>query len=430
MRIDVASSAPPSSTRAFSFSLATVAMVAAALLIYVSGSFLVAELLGAKRLAQFVLIVPLSLVAAHYWVSKPGRLLDPLVGFVLVKLATELVFRGEIVWVLDALATLLAITVILSAPESSFRRGATVVVVLAGTFALMALVQGVSLFVWPDLGSYGLQLSEEGTPLNTISHPIAALGIFGEQQYTLFGQDVARLQSFAKEPSLNVVYFLLPASIAFLLGTRTTKFFGVVLVGFCVLSLSGSVYLSLGCAVAWWVVLRVVPMKYALIYGLPALLVLYLYVLRAFGLGPLFDAITFVARYGDFLNKGVSLTTRGNSADVSIDSALASPLGIAVHPDVPGPWLVNASLEAGWLGVLFLLVFLWKLATQLEILNRRTGPVSDARIGSLLLLGAMSTVMVFNDYQMSNYAGVVLLAFLYRLVLIRNEESDRIHADD
>jgi hypothetical protein len=410
--------------RGTSVSVATIASVAAALLVYVSGSFVVTQLIGLKRPLEALLIVPLAFASSYYWITQPRRLVDGLVGFVLLKTVVEAALRHEWIWILDDLATLLALTVILCAPPRSVELGARAVVAVAALFAAMGVVQWITLFLFPHLDMYALRVSDDDRLMNTVEHPIAVLGLFSEERYTLFGSAVPRLQSFAKEPSLNVLYFLLPACIGFILRSPAAVLASFGLVCFCVLSLSGSIFLSLGFAVIWWLILRIVSLRVAFLWGLPASMMLYLYVLRAFGLEPLFNAISFIARYGDFLNKGESLANRANSASVTFESALSQPFGSLTHPDLPGPWLINSSLEAGWLAVLLLIVFLAKLARQIEILNRRSTRFSSTRCGILLLLGTMATVVVFNDYQMSNYAGLILLGFTYRLAVLRNEHSE------
>jgi hypothetical protein len=406
-------------------SCATAAIFAAVLLVYVSGSFLVADLAGVKRELQVLLIAPLVLAAAYYWINRPARLLDPLVAFVIVKTVTEVFLRGEMIWILDSVAALLALTVIFAAPAASVRKGGDLLVRVVGAFALLALLQGVWLFLFPELGEYRLVLSDDGVIQSTVQHPIAVLGLFGDQQYTLFGQPVARLQSFAREPSLVVAYFLVPAALAFLRGSRPSTILGTVILAFCALSLSGSIYLSMAFAAIWWLMLFVLPLRMGLIVGLSGLTFLYLFVIRTIGLEPLVQGISFVARYGDFLNKGASLTNRTTSAAANLDTALALPFGSSTHPDLPGPWLVNSSLEAGWLGAALLLVFLLNLAGELRKLHRNTSRFDAAGVGAILLLGAMSTIVVFNDYQMSNYAGVVLLGLVYRFIQVRNDTTNR-----
>jgi hypothetical protein len=104
-----------------------------------------------------------------------------------------------------------------------------------------------------------------------------------------------------------------------------------------------------------------------------------------------------------------------------MDAALASPFGSATLSDLPGPWLVNSALAAGWLGSLLLVWFLARLGRQLDAFNSASPPRSARRLGCILLVGTVATVVVFNDYQMGNYSGLVLLAFIYRTVQLGNQ---------
>lgn len=404
---------------------ATVAVVAAALLIYVSGSFLVAEVFGVKRYLQLLLMLPIAVVASHYVLVRPRRLFNPLICFVIVKTAIEVALRGQWLYLLDDIATLLALTVLFAAPARSVHTGATLVVWLAGILSVMALVQWMLIFYDPQLGGYSLMVSDEGVIENTIKHPVALLGMSGYLQYSFLGHDVARMQSFATEPSLNVVYFMLPASLAFLLNSRASVRLGLIMLTFCMLSFSGSVYMTLAFSMLWWLLLWFVSIRFALLYGVLLALAAYLYVLKNVGVQSLLEGISYIAQYGDFLGKETSLTVRGGAALANADAALASPFGSASLSDMAGPWVVNATLEAGWLGALLLLIFLGRLGRQLELLNAEASSVSMTRFATLILLGAMTTVVVFNDYQMSRYAGLVLLAFILRTTLDRNQSDGK-----
>lgn len=400
-------------------SLDAIAVLAAALLIYVSGSFLLAEILGVKREAQALLLIPIAIAASYYLVSRPIRLLDPLIGFVILKTATEVILRGQWLYIFDNLATLFVLIVLRSAPPKSFARGAKFVVSLAGILALMGLLQWVLLLSDPQLGDYRLIVSDDGTIENAVKHPIALLGLFGEPQYSFLGQPVARLQSFAKEPSLNVVYFLIPASLAFLLNRRTPFIFGAIILIFSVLSTSGSVYLSLAFTAAWWMFLRVFTFRIVLLYGIPLSLAAYLLAIKYVGLEAMLNGIAYIAQYGDFMSKSISLVDRATGAVANMETVFSAPFGNRELSDIAGPWLVNAALAAGWLGAIFLLLFLSQIGREMERLNADSGAAT--RFGNLLLLGTMSTVFVFNDYQMSNYAGLVLLAFIHRTIQLRNQ---------
>ncbi len=402
-----------------SISLATIAVAASALLIYVSGAFQIATVLGFKHELQGVLVITIAAAGCCYMVSHPNRLLDPLILFSIVKLVTEIALRGQLSYILDGLAAILALTVLACAPARSLETGAKLVVVVAGILALMALAQWVMLMYDPSLSRYGILVSDDEIVLNRVEHPIALLGFIGSQNYSLLGLPVARMQSFAKEPSLNVVYFMLPATLAFLLNSRSSLLWGGAIMAFCVLSLSGSVFLTLAFTAVWWLLLHVTSVKFAVPYGMLILMAAFLLTVEYFGYQPLMDGITYISQFGDFFTKTVSLTSRTTGAVVHMDAALAAPFGSATISDLPGPWLVNSALAAGWLGVLLLVWFLIQLGRQLDVFHSKSAPLSAPWFGNLLLIGTLATVLVFNDYQMGNYSGLILLAFIYRIVLLK-----------
>jgi hypothetical protein len=401
-------------------SVTTIAVVASALLIYDSQAFMAAEMLGMKRESQALLIIPIAVVAAYFFVSTPARLLNPLIGFCIVKLATEIALRGQWSYILDSLAAIFALTVLICAPAKSFEAGAKFVVTLATIWALMALIQWVALAMYPGLIKYILVVSDEGVLENTVEHPVALLGIMSEQQYSFLGQPLGRMQSFAKEPSLNVIYFMLPATLGFLLKSRSTFLLGSTILAFCVLSLSGSVFLTLAFTAIWWLLLHITSIRFAMPIGMLILMGAFFVVVDYFGLEPLLNGIAYISQYGDFLTKTASLTDRSTGAVANLGAALAAPLGSATISDIPGPWLVNSALSGGWLGVIFLVWFLRRLGYQLDIYYSNSSLLSAGRFGSLLLVGVLATIIVFNDYQMGNYSGLILLAFIYRTIELKN----------
>ena len=415
------------STPRAAVSVTTFAIVASALLIYVSQAFLLSSILGIKRELQAILIIPIALAACYYIVSQPSRLAHPLIGFSMVKLGTELALRGQWSYILDSLASAFALVVLVCAPARSFEIGVKFLVRFAGILALMALVQWVMLFQDPTLAKFVIEVSDDGAMLNTIENPIALLALHGDLDYSLLGHQVVRMQSFGKEPSLNVLYFVLPACLAFLRNTRSTRLWGSIMLAFSVFSLSGSVFLSLGFSGIWFVLLRVTSIKFAVPWGMLVFMGAFLSAVKYFGLEPIMDAFTYIAQYGDYLNKGASLTDRTGGAVLNMGAALASPFGSSTPSDIPGPWLINSALAAGWLGVLCLVWFLSKLGQQLDVFYSNSRLVSGRALGSLLLLGAIAMVVVFNDYQMGNYSGLISLAFIYRTIQMGNQRDEANH---
>jgi hypothetical protein len=418
---------PPTSTAkplALGLSAGSLAVIAAAMLVYVSGSFVLAEALGIKRTLQGVLAVPTVVVASYYLAVRPQRMLNPLIGFIVLKTVAELAFRGSELDLFDDVASLFALIVISGAPRHVIMQGARTIMVLAGAFALMALGQWIALFLQPDLRDELLSIDDDGQVVGTVHHVVALLGLATGEQYTLLGHPVSRLQSWAREPSLNVVYFLLPAVIAFLRGGKSGKFWGTVMVGFCVLSLSGSVLLSLAFSAGAWLALRFLSVKMVLAWGTLGILGVYLAALHGGNLGSVVNFISFLSDYGDFLSKEKSFTYRAGGAANSLASAIAAPLGGTKLAELPGPWMINGAIAAGWLGAFMLLLFVFRLASQLQILNFNHGRQLNVRLGTLILIGAMTTVIVFNDYQMCNYPGLILVGIVCRMIEAQNE-ADR-----
>jgi hypothetical protein len=115
-----------------SLSIATIGIV---------GTFMATAILGVKREVQVLLLIPVSVAAAYYIALRPGRLLDPLIAFATVKLAVEVLLRGQLIFALDSIAAVLALIVIAAAPARSVLTGARTVVALAGLLAAMGLLQ-------------------------------------------------------------------------------------------------------------------------------------------------------------------------------------------------------------------------------------------------------------------------------------------------
>lgn len=417
---DLKGAAPAADRPEIGLSAGALAVVAAASLVYISGTFLLADALGIKRLLQGIFAVPMVIMASYSMATNPRRLVDPLVGYVLLKSVAEIALRGGEVELFDDLASLFALIVIAAASPGAARQGARAVSTLAGVLALMALAQWIALFLQPGLADELLSIDDEGHITGTVHHVIALLGLATGEHYTLFGHPVSRLQSFAKEPSLNLVYFLIPSAIGFLRGGRGI-FWGITTLVFCVLSLSGSVLLSLAFAMAAWFALRLFTLRRVVLWGTMLIFAGYVAALGGGGASSMLDFLQFLSQYGDFMSKRMSFTSRAGGAASSLAGVPSAPFGSPKLPELPAPWMVNGVLYAGWLGALMLVLFVARLAKQLDIFRANHGQRLNVRVGSLILIGALGTVVIFNDYQMSNYPGLVLLAIAYRLIESQNE---------
>jgi hypothetical protein len=316
---------------------------------------------------------------------------------------------------------MLGVIVVSGVPPKSFEIGAKVLVTASGFLALLAIIQCVILIYSPELSVYVLEPLDDGDIQDAVRHPIALLGLSLHHEYMIAGLPIQRMQSFAKEPSLNVLYFMFPATLAFLRRSFSWVVWGSVLLLYCVMSLSGSIFLACIFAVSWWIVSRLTSVRFALPYGMLLMMAAYLISLHSSALSIL-HALDYLSQYGDFLSKTSSVTGRGQGAVANSDIAMHSPLGSVTASDVPGPWFVNASLEAGWIGIILLFWFLVRLGRELQTFDRYSARGTQ-RFAVALMLGVSACVLIFNDYQMGNYAGLVLMTFLYRTVELRNAHT-------
>jgi hypothetical protein len=390
------------------------APVCIAVLVYVFGSFRLAELLGVKRQVEGVLLMPVCVAGVLYILMRPRLLLNPLVAFAIIKLVTELAWRSNVLYVSEGIAVVATSCVILAAPPRAVRVGACVLVGIAATFAAMAAVQWITLFFFPSLGVYRVIVTDDGHVLNTVAHPIAALGLCTDAAWTLWGHPIGRCYSFLREPSLTLVYFFLPAGVAFYLKGRAPRAAGVALLTFSVIALSGTVWLSMAFGVLWWVLSKLVRLRIRTVfpYLMIALAVVYMYYVSTNGVDRLIGLFTLLSQQvSGILARTHSITDRAIPAVFNLRRAYLSPFGSPVLPDASGPWLIQVAMSAGWFGLIAMLMFLIQTGRRIDA---RYGGDGNA-FAAFLFCGAMTTTVVFSDYQMISYAGLTILAFYYRL---------------
>ena len=394
---------------------AAIVMVAAATAVFVFGPFLLAEILGVRRVTEVALLVPIVGGACYQLWWRPRLLTNPLIVFAVIKLVLEIVWRSNFLYVSEACASVAGLIVVWSAGGHSLRTGARVVIGIATCLAVMGLVEWIVLFIVPDWGT-GIPFSPEGPVEISFAHPVTFLGLFLQQGWTFLGRPVVRLQSFAREPSLNLVFFCLPACLALYLNGPTARRDAGLMLAFAVLSFSGSVYLSLFFAVVWWVIGRALRVRIILPWAILALTAAYLFTIMTAGVGWFLDASASLKSVSTLLVKSASITGRALPAIANFHVALVSPFGSPVLSDAAGPLYVNAALAAGWPGILFLTVFLGALGQQMDMRLGRYRGNPSFETATFVLLGALTTIVSFSDYAMTTYPGLVLLMFLFRVI--------------
>jgi len=364
---------------------------------------------------ELALLVPIVGGALYQVWWRPRVLMNPLIVFALIKLVLEIFWRSNFLYVSEACASFAALIVVGGAGGRSLRAGARVVIGFATCLAVMGLLEWIVLFIVPAWGT-GIPFSPEGPVEVSLAHPVTFLGLFLQQGWTFLGRPVVRLQSFAREPSLNLIFFCLPACLALYLNGPPARRDAGLMLSFAVLSFSGSVYLSLFFAVIWWVIGRALRVRIILPWAILALTAAYLYAIMTAGVGWFLELSASLRSVSTLLVKSASITGRALPAIANFHVALASPFGSPVLSDAAGPLYVNAALAAGWPGLLFLTVFLAALGQQMDLRFRRYRGNLSFEAATFVLLGALTTIVSFSDYAMTTYPGLVLLMFLFRVI--------------
>lgn len=394
-------------------SVSTCAAVCSALLVWTTGSFLLLQLLGIRRGVQAILLVPVLVAALGVLIKRPHRLLNPLIAFIVVRLISELVWRADPRYVADCLSELAACAVITGISPTAARKGISALVGVAAVFAALAIVQQVTLFLFPRLFPLTMQLSPMGALLTGGSNPISWLGLCTAPNWVILGQPVGRCSSFVREASLLMVFFGLPACLALLVDTRRMRVAAAILLLAGMGALCGSLFLAIILAVAWWAVSKPIPVKRIFPYGILVVFVFFIYIVSTVGVQFLVDTSIRLGSISSLLVRTRSITDRISPALHSLSLLVRAPFGTAAIPDSSGPWLINVGLQCGWLGVSLLVLFLIKSGRALNWYYRSHPRSGAVRMGTFLYCGIMSTVLLFNDYQMIAYAGLTPLMFLY-----------------
>jgi hypothetical protein len=399
--------------------LSVVSIAACSILVYIMGRFYVAELFNLKRILEIILLIPILAYVVVFAINGIFRLkFDPLIFFVLQLLFNSILFSMDFLRVADLIFSLLALIVIASAPMRSIYTGVKWVIGIATFFSILAIIEWFILLVFPQLSVHAEVVASENGLSSADFHPIMLLGLVTGEEYVLFGFDVTRLRSFASEPSLLNVFFLIPASLSLILNNKFWRGCGVIILLFCLLSLSGSVFLSLAFSALYFVLSFFLRPK-ILFFFLPiTILSGFLVIIITQGVESFMALNSSIVQYGDFLDKASSFNTRNEGIILAFEAMQKAPFGSAVALDLPAPLFFSAMVKGGVIAVVLILVFIFKLSIRVQAFTKIKQGNMLTKMSIALFFGVICTAITFNDYSMLNYVGLVLLMFFYRLLEI------------
>jgi len=218
----------------FSNRVATMLVYCLVIFIFISDGF---ELFGQieegsatvlQRAIQFFVAMPIALGFLYCLHFNPIKLLTPLGIYLLIRLCIDIITQQKAPFLLEDILIIFALFIINTLPKESIFLAIRLIIRITTAFALLALIKILIVLLFPGLvNSPSLSWMGRSTEVLIIG-PL----IFG------------RSSSFAAEPSLNVLFFIMPAILSiFIYNTYKTKYF-LILMTFSILSFSGSVFLA------------------------------------------------------------------------------------------------------------------------------------------------------------------------------------------
>jgi hypothetical protein len=413
----------------YKLSVDKIAMLCIAMLVYTMGKFQLMDILGIKRVVQFILIIPVLFYCIfRIENTKIGRQLNLLMAFITSMLVVKILLNPDVAWIADYLFSMIGIFAVSSVSSENICWLVKCIVMLALCFALMAMLQFALLLLFPSFIPV-LQVGIENgnlvvlntDTLNGIAasfHPLMLFGLLSPEILDVFGLYFPRMRSFTSEPSLLVAFFLLPAALGLLLNERRWAIASGIIVFFCLSSFSGSVQISIAFSMIYIIASFFFASRFIFI-SLPvlsAIVILFLFVTTGGEWFVLFDATLGNSSPVGFLSKGNSLVVRGQGLVDGFQEAIRSPLGSAWQRSLPLPIILSAMLSAGWFGAFLLLLFFLKLIVAIDINGKKHDCTIYHRTSFALFFGVFCTIFTFNDYAMLNYSGLILLFLYYNCV--------------
>ena len=105
---------------------------------------------------------------------------------------------------------------------------------------------------------------------------------------------------------------------------------------------------------------------------------------------------------------------------MNVEALLTHPFGLSFASkeaiNIPGPMLVSVGLAGGWISIAIFISFLIKLSNKMYLYRKLNQANTVSNVSTALLIGAMFNFIIFNDYLIINYNGLVILTFISYLI--------------
>ena len=401
-----------------------------AILLYTMGRFAFMDIMGVKRYAQAMLLIPLSLLGMVMIFHNFRIWTTPFFLLPLVFLIGEILLRGNLLRMADLAAATLLVGIIVTLKRSFSDTVLRIIIYISGIFALFGIIQFFILYINPSLISHVLLFYGDYSASNDflLQYPLSFLGLATGEQYHLFGREITRLRSFTSEPSLLVLYFMLPGALALTYRSRI-HLLGYPILLFCVLSLSGSIFLALIFSLISLIVLPFGKRCSRFSAILPFLfLIAFLLFLTIGETHFILSIIKFLASSADFFSKERSFLFRTNGIVTYMTLALKNPLGFQQALTLPSGLLISSVLRSSVFGMVLTIVVLVKIFSLTgKLFNEKGLYIKKQRLGFALIYGVFLVALIFNDMSFSSTFGFTIIVLTYfRLQDLESTMSHRV----
>lgn len=379
-----------------------------AVLFYSMGSFGIWEILGLKRPVEiilitviFILCLPVTIKSNKYWRHS-------FFWMIVLFFISELCLRMDPLRISELIIGIVVISLIISMGPRFKEQCLIWIIRFAGIFAILGIIQFCILFFMPELDTYTTiyinQYFESDQSL--VENPIVLLGLTDGSHYNILGHQITRMRSFTSEPSLIPFYFMIAASLAFTFKSRFSNW-GWIILAFSLLTLSGSVFLSILFCLLFSPLLFMrkgyVITPFMVSIGL-------FFVLTIFSIDPLIHLIQKIEIYTNGVySKTTSATVRFGYFLTIYKDLIQHPFGMLKRLDMPVGLFVNSMATAGLLGLIFIANIAVKLFNNIGKLFNNNQLITRQKFGLALLYGVYVMIFTFNDYGAFQAVGLILL---------------------
>jgi hypothetical protein len=385
---------------------------------YAAGNFGFLNVFDLRRQVQLLIgLILIAFTPLLAWRSEKW-MRQPIWWLALVTLAGQILVRqgDSVFFLVDRVGSVFIVALLFSLSPLFRTRVLRVIIFICGVFSMMAIVQAIVIWFYPEVVRYfvlGYTTSTQAERV-VIGHPLEYLGLITPGAIDVFGHPMPRFRSFASEPSVLVCGFLAPGLLA-LTFKGSIRYMAIPILIFAVaLSGSGTIFLSLALGGAAWVLLRFVPRSYKIPAAGPIVLVFaWLWLLTVVDIQQMMIAMSNLLepldRIYPVFNKVKSGTDRLQPV---ADHVRHLPTYLLLgSPRQGSGLLLHMVMYAGAAGLVAAIVVSYRMCKAAVAAFRATR--GRVRLASAMIYGMFVQIMFFSEFGWMTMSGFMLMALMY-----------------